>query len=108
MPRNPKVDAFFAALDHPRRAELAALRDIILAADTAIEEDIKWQCPTFSYKGTLASLVVRTKKVAQVMSTMAPVWPIPARCSSARAKPCAWPTSPRLRTLRRAGGICSR
>lgn len=67
MPSNPKVDAFMQALDHPFKAELAALRAMILGVSPEIQEDIKWQCPTFEYRGTMASLVVRTKKAAHLM-----------------------------------------
>lgn len=63
----PSVEVFMAKLEHPYKAELEALRTIILGVDNAIEESIKWSCPTFSYGGVMASLVVRTKKCAQVM-----------------------------------------
>jgi uncharacterized protein YdeI (YjbR/CyaY-like superfamily) len=65
--RNPQVDRFMAKLDYPRKAELEALREIFLSSSPDMSEVIKWSCPTFLYKGNLASLVVRTKKQAQVM-----------------------------------------
>lgn len=42
-----EVDAFIAALAHPLKAELQTLRALILAADPAIDEGIKWNAPSF-------------------------------------------------------------
>jgi|SRR5690606_24996856 len=61
MPRNPKVDDYMAALDHPYKAEVAALREIILGVSDDITEQIKWNAPTFSYKGYLASFNLHSK-----------------------------------------------
>ncbi|HEU4451670.1 MAG TPA: DUF1801 domain-containing protein [Longimicrobium sp.] len=41
------MDAFLAALDHPRKPEILALRRIILAAHPSIAEGIKWNAPSF-------------------------------------------------------------
>jgi hypothetical protein len=67
MPRNPTVDKFMASLNHPYKAEIEKLREIILRADGKIDEDIKWKCPTFVYNGNIASIVVRTKSHVQLM-----------------------------------------
>jgi len=67
MPRNSDVDNFISALNHPHKAEMEKLREIILGVDDKIEEAIKWKCPTFMYRGNIASIVVRTKSHAQVM-----------------------------------------
>ena len=67
MPRNPVVDEFMTSLNHPYKAEIEKLREIILGANSKIEEDIKWKCPTFVYNGNIASIVVRTKSHAQLM-----------------------------------------
>lgn len=67
MPRNPVVDEFMTALDHPFKAEMEKLREIILGASPEIEEDIKWKSPTFIYRGNIASIVVRTKSHLQLM-----------------------------------------
>ena len=67
MPRNPVVDEFMTSLNHPYKAEIEKLRAIILGANSKIEEEIKWKCPTFVYKGNLASIVVRTKSHVQLM-----------------------------------------
>ena len=67
MPRNPVVDEFMINLNHPYKAEIEKLREIILGANSHIEEDIKWKCPTFMYNGNIASIVARTKSHAQLM-----------------------------------------
>ncbi|MET0519598.1 MAG: DUF1801 domain-containing protein [Burkholderiaceae bacterium] len=41
------VDAFMAALEHPFKAEVQALREIIVGADPMIAEGIKWNAPSF-------------------------------------------------------------
>jgi uncharacterized protein YdeI (YjbR/CyaY-like superfamily) len=67
MPRNPVVDEFMSSLDHPHKAEIEELREIILGVSSKIEEDIKWKSPTFMFQGNIASIVVRTKSHAQLM-----------------------------------------
>ena len=62
MNKNPQVDEFMAKLDHPLKAELQRVRDIILAADDRMTEVIKWGGPTFMYKGNLATLTPRTRR----------------------------------------------
>jgi hypothetical protein len=41
------VDRFMAKLQHPCKAEIQALRRIIVAVDPAIAEGIKWNSPSF-------------------------------------------------------------
>jgi hypothetical protein len=55
------VDAFLAALDHPHRAEILALRAILLAADPAIGEEIKWNAPSFRTSQHFATMQLRAK-----------------------------------------------
>lgn len=45
------LDAWLAALDHPRKAEVAALVAIALAARPGITGHIKWNAPSFLYAG---------------------------------------------------------
>lgn len=48
MPKPPPtVDAYLAALEHPRKAEIEALRAIVRGADPAIAERVKWNAPSF-------------------------------------------------------------
>jgi len=47
---NPSVTQFLDALNHPFRAEIEALRHIILSIDKSITENIKWNGPNYCYK----------------------------------------------------------
>lgn len=49
--RPAALDAWLAALDHPRKAEVAALVAIALAARPGITGHIKWNAPSFLYAG---------------------------------------------------------
>ena len=46
-----KVDKFIDELDHPLKAEVQMLREIIRNVNKDLTEQIKWNAPTFSYKG---------------------------------------------------------
>jgi uncharacterized protein YdhG (YjbR/CyaY superfamily) len=49
--RTDKVDEFLANLSHPFKAEVEALRSIIKGVDPNIAEEVKWNAPSFNYKG---------------------------------------------------------
>jgi hypothetical protein len=49
--RTENVDQFMRALDHPLKAAIEAVRDLILQSDGHISEHIKWNAPSFCYKG---------------------------------------------------------
>jgi hypothetical protein len=55
MNRNPEVDAWFDAADHPLKALMQHTREVILGADDRVTESIKWKTPTFAYKGNIIS-----------------------------------------------------
>lgn len=61
MNNTKKVDEFIAKLEHPLKAELEAVRSIIVNANPKIEEDIKWGGPSFFYKEDLATFNPRIK-----------------------------------------------
>jgi len=67
MARTPEVDAWLEAYDNPMKPVVAAMRAAILAADERISETIKWQAPTFVYKGNMASFFPKAKKHASLM-----------------------------------------
>lgn len=67
MTKTPDVDAWLEAYDNPMKPVVAAMRDTILAADARITETIKWQAPTFVYKGNMASFFPKAKKHASLM-----------------------------------------
>jgi uncharacterized protein YdhG (YjbR/CyaY superfamily) len=46
--RTDKVDEFMETLDHPYKAEVQAIRDIIKGVNKHITEEIKWKAPSFS------------------------------------------------------------
>ena len=47
MDASPEVDAYIETLEHPHRESLVAVRTIVLDADPAIAERIKWKSPSF-------------------------------------------------------------
>jgi hypothetical protein len=67
VPRNKEVDAWFARYDNPMKDVVLRMRAIILDADSRIEECIKWQAPTFTYRGNLASFFPKAKEHASLM-----------------------------------------
>ena len=46
-----QVDEFMDKLDHPFKAEVQMVREIIKNVNRDVTEKIKWKAPTFSYKG---------------------------------------------------------
>lgn len=64
---NPDVDAWFSTYDNPMKEIVAAVRLHVLQSDNRISESIKWQAPTFSYKGNIASFFPKAKKHASLM-----------------------------------------
>ncbi|MCB9994370.1 MAG: DUF1801 domain-containing protein [Hyphomicrobiaceae bacterium] len=67
MNRNETVDDWLAAYDNPMKPVVEAVREVVLAADPRIGECIKWQAPTFTYKGNIASFFPKAKKHATLM-----------------------------------------
>lgn len=55
------VDAFMVALEHPFKAEIELLREILLGADPAIAEGIKWNAPSFRTVEYFATTHLRGK-----------------------------------------------
>ena len=65
--RNPEVDAWLVGYDNPQKPLVAAIRDVILDVDPRVTEAVKWQAPTFMYRGNIASFYPKTKKGASLM-----------------------------------------
>jgi hypothetical protein len=61
------VDAWMAKYDNPMKPVVQAVREVILKADKRITETIKWQAPTFMYKGNLASFFPKARQHASLM-----------------------------------------
>ena len=51
MDSTEEVNQFMEKLDHPFKAEVQMIREIIKNVDSEITEQIKWKAPSFSYKG---------------------------------------------------------
>ncbi len=47
------VNQFMSQFEHPFKAEIEAIREIILKTDSRITEGIKWNAPNFYYKGDM-------------------------------------------------------
>ena len=67
MSRNADVDAWFERYENPMKPVVERIRAIVLAADPRIDERIKWQAPTFTYRGNLASFFPKSKQHASLM-----------------------------------------
>jgi hypothetical protein len=67
MGKNKEVEAWFARYDNPMKDVVLEMRSIILGADKRMEECIKWQAPTFTYLGNLASFYPKSKQHASLM-----------------------------------------
>jgi hypothetical protein len=55
----PAVNDYMSQLEHPLKAEAESLRAIILNTDTQISEGIKWNSPSFYYKGDMVVFHLR-------------------------------------------------
>jgi hypothetical protein len=62
-----EVNEFLAGLEHPLKAEIEALRALILGADQRITESIKWNAPSFSIQEHFATFNLRPGKPVQVV-----------------------------------------
>jgi uncharacterized protein YdhG (YjbR/CyaY superfamily) len=70
MPPRKDVDAWFARYENPMKDVVLRVREIVLGADPRIEECIKWQAPTFTFEGNLASFFPKSKQHASLMFHM--------------------------------------
>ena len=67
MNKNPEVDAYMQELDNPLKHVWEEIREIILAVDPKMQEDIKWSAPNFFCEGNLATFGPRAKAHANLM-----------------------------------------
>ena len=61
------VQSFIAALDHPLKQEIAALRQVLLGMDPKISEEIKWNAPSFRTSEHFATMHLRAKDSFQLI-----------------------------------------
>ncbi len=68
-PKSPPdtVETFLAALEHPSKPEILALREIILGIDPAITEGIKWNAPSFRTADDFATFHLKAKDGIQII-----------------------------------------
>lgn len=62
-----EVDAFMADLDHPLKAEIAAVRALILGLGPEVGEGIKWKSPTFRTRDDFATVNLRSTDSLQLI-----------------------------------------
>ncbi len=62
MPRSKDVDGWFERYQNPMKPVVQRIRAIVLGADSRIAECIKWQAPTFTHRGNLASSAVSSDR----------------------------------------------
>ena len=56
-----RVDTFIESLAHPHKDAVPAVRAVILAADPAIGEGIRWNVPSFRTSEYFATMHLRMK-----------------------------------------------
>lgn len=56
MSKPNKIDAFVSKLNHPMKAEIAEVINIIRGSSKDLEEDVKWGGPSFDYKEPMATM----------------------------------------------------
>jgi transposase len=49
--KTPEVDAYMVKLQHPLKLEIQVVRELLKGVNRQITEQIKWNAPSFSYKG---------------------------------------------------------
>jgi len=64
---SPEVDAWFARYDNPQKDLVDAVRRVVLDTDDRVTETIKWQAPTFIYRGNIASFFPKSKAHVSLM-----------------------------------------
>lgn len=67
MPKRNEVERWLAAYDNPMKDVVLAIRDVILSTDPRVDECIKWQAPTFTFEGNIASFYPKSKQHASLM-----------------------------------------
>jgi hypothetical protein len=67
MAKSRAVEAWLARYENPMKDVVLRVRDIVLGADARIGECIKWQAPTFTFEGNLASFYPKSKQHASLM-----------------------------------------
>ena len=80
------VDGYMRDVDHPFKAEMEAVRSIILAASNKISERIKWNAPSFYYKEDLGAFHPRATEFAHLILLFPGGLGLPAKSSLLEGK----------------------
>lgn len=67
MGRAKEVEDWFERYENPMKAVVMRMREIILDVDPRVGECIKWQAPTFTFEGNIASFFPKSKQHASLM-----------------------------------------
>jgi len=70
--RTRAMQSFLRHLDHPMKAEVAALRLIIKQASPKIHERVKWDAPSFYCRQDLLRFDLRTMKGVRLLVLLPP------------------------------------
>jgi hypothetical protein len=62
-----EVDAYMKQLEHPLKAEVEAVRAIILGANRKVAERVKWNSPSFYYQQDIAAFHLRPRDYVHVV-----------------------------------------
>lgn len=65
--RTRAMNAYLAHLKHPLKAEIAAVRTIIMQASDKISERVKWDAPSFYFKADLATFDLHSTKFVHLI-----------------------------------------
>jgi len=76
--RDSVVDTWFENYSNPQKDLVQAVRQVILATDPRVTETIKWQAPTFMYRGNIASFYPKTTTHVSLMFHTGASLPDPA------------------------------
>ena len=67
-PSDPEqVEQYLSTLEHPMKAELEALRAIILGANAKISERIKWNAPSYYYQEDIVTFGPPARKPDEIL-----------------------------------------
>lgn len=67
QPDAEQVAAYMAALEHPMKAEIEALRDLIKGSNSKISERIKWNAPSYYYLEDLVTFGPPSRKTDEIL-----------------------------------------
>lgn len=66
-PGTAAVEALLAKLDHPHKAAIERLRQVLLKVDPRVREDVKWNAPSFLIGHHFATFKLHPPKQVQIV-----------------------------------------